>query len=240
MGQAMYTIKNLEQWYENRRVLNIESLNIRKGEILAVIGPSGAGKSTLLRLLNFLELPTKGKLTFEQNANGEIPLSQRRRVTTVFQTPVLLKRNVLSNLKFGLTLRGENPPQKTLTDWLDRLGLTALAKQSARKLSTGEAQRVALARALIIRPDVLLLDEPTANLDPYNVKLIESVVQEENKTHGTTVVLVTHNIFQAKRIADRIVFLWEGTLREVADTETFFQNPKTPEARGFIRGELVY
>jgi len=241
MSKLIYEINNLKKCYGARCVLDIEKLNIRKGEILAVVGPSGAGKSTLLRLLNFLEPATGGDITFDgQPVNSHMPVTQRRRVTTVFQHPVLLKRNVVANLKYGLALRGEKLSREKASYWLAHLGLSSLANQHATKLSAGEAQRVALARALLVRPDVLLLDEPTANLDPFNVQLIESIVKEENQVHQTTIVLVTHNIFQARRVAHRTALILNGELVEIKDTETFFTNPDFPETRAFVRGETVY
>jgi tungstate transport system ATP-binding protein len=123
---------------------------------------------------------------------------------------------------------------------MDRLGLFDLADQPARQLSAGEAQRVAMARALLIQPDVLLLDEPTANLDPYNIKLIEAIVQEENQQNGTTIVMVTHNIQQAQRISDCTALFLDGQLVEISETAKFFVDPENPKTRAFVRGDLVY
>jgi len=120
------------------------------------------------------------------------------------------------------------------------MGLQSLSAAKANTLSGGEAQRVALARALVLNPRVLLLDEPTANLDPYNINLIEQIVQYSNQTQGTTVVMVTHNVFQAQRLADRVGLLLEGKLVEVSETNRFFSNPYSPETSAFIRGEIVY
>jgi tungstate transport system ATP-binding protein len=241
MNKAMFKVRELEKWYEDRRVLNIKDLTITKGEILAIVGPSGAGKSTFLRLLNFLELPTKGTIQFDQNNPSKtLSLKQRRRITTVFQHPLLLKRNVISNLKYGLSLHGKEYDHYQVMAHLDRLGLTALEKHPAQKLSAGEAQRVALARALLIEPQVLLLDEPTSNLDPYNINLIESIVLEENQQNKTTIVIVTHNIIQAQRISHCTLLLLDGNLVEITDTPTFFSNPKHPQTQAFIRGEMIY
>ncbi len=237
----MYRLTDLQQTYNGRRVLNIDRLDIGRGEVLAVLGPSGSGKSTLLRLLNFLEQPSGGTLIFDgQMVDDRLPLDQRRRVTTVFQRPALLRRSVADNIGYGLKLRGEKLPPDELAAWLDRLGLAHLARQRADKLSAGEAQRVALARALVLRPDVLLLDEPSANLDPYNIGLIERLVAEAHAETGMTVVWVTHDIFQARRVAGRVAFLLGGRLIELADVATFFTAPKTPQAAAFLRGELVY
>lgn len=237
----MYCLTDLQQTYNGRRVLDIDRLDVGRGEVLAVLGPSGSGKSTLLRLLNFLEQPSGGTLIFDgQMVDDRLSLEQRRRVTTVFQRPALLRRSVADNIGYGLKLRGEKLPPDELAAWLDRLGLAHLARQRADKLSAGEAQRVALARALVLRPDVLLLDEPSANLDPYNIGLIERLVAEAHAETGMTVVWVTHDIFQARRVAGRVAFLLGGRLIELADVATFFTAPKTPQAAAFLRGELVY
>lgn len=240
--ETVYLLEGVRKAYNGRCVLDIDRLEVRRGEILAVVGPSGAGKSTLLRLLNFLEIPDGGTITFQGHRIGRwpVPLSLRRQVTTVFQRPVLLSTTVLSNVAYGLRLRGMRDGREQVHAMLERLHLAHLARVSARKLSGGEAQRVALARALILRPAVLLLDEPTANLDPYNVALIEQAVQEMNREQGTTVVWVTHNIFQARRLAHRVAFLLGGRIVEVADTEQFFTAPKDPRTGAFVRGEMVY
>jgi tungstate transport system ATP-binding protein len=238
---TLYEISDVKQVYDHRHVLDLPYFGIDRGEVMAVLGPSGAGKSTLLRLLNFLELPSEGEVYFEgRTISDDLPIEQRRRVTMVFQHPALLKRTVAANLRYGLALRGEKLSQGTLDEWLTRLGLEHVENQSAAKLSGGEAQRVALARALLTSPDVLLLDEPTANLDPYNVGLIESIVKEENRVRGTTVVIATHNIFQARRLADRTALLLNGELVEVDKTEKFFSDPKREETAAFVRGDLVY
>ena len=241
MSKPVYELSKVQQTYDGRTVLNLEQFTIQRGEILALVGPSGAGKSTLLRLLNFLEPASRGTVQFDgQLATPDLALVQRRRVTTVFQRPLLLQRSVRANLRYGPGLRGQKLPQSVEDEWLERLGLSSLADQSAPKLSAGEAQRVALARALVTQPDVLLLDEPTANLDPSNVRIIESIIQEENRRSDMTVVLVTHNIFQARRIAHRTALLWAGELIEVAETEQFFNEPVREETAAFVRGDTVY
>jgi tungstate transport system ATP-binding protein len=123
---------------------------------------------------------------------------------------------------------------------LQEVGLAELAHAPARTLSGGEAQRVALARAMILQPGALLLDEPTANLDPYNVGLIEQIVRRLNAQHGTTIVLVTHNVFQAHRLATRVALLLDGQIVEAADAKTFFEQPKDPRTAAFVRGDMVY
>lgn len=240
---AIYRLDGVSKLYGSRRVLDQVSLEIRRGEVLALVGPSGSGKTTLLRLLNFLEPPSAGTIRFldrDFGATHSVPLDVIRRVTTVAQRPILLDRNVVANVRFPLQLRGLRNSAAEVDAALAQVGLSALARQPARTLSGGEAQRVALARAMVIRPDALLLDEPTANLDPYNVGVIEQAVARLNAEQGTAVVLVTHNVFQARRLAHRIVLLLDGKVAEIADTQAFFDSPQDPRTTAFVRGEMVY
>ncbi len=238
-----YQLDGVTKRYDRREILNIADLGIRRSEILSIVGPSGAGKSTLLRLLNFLETPSEGCIHYGDvclEPDGSVPLQVRRRVTTVFQRPILLNRDVWSNVAFGLRLRGHRNLGDRVERALERVGLLDMAKQRAPTLSGGEAQRVALARAIVLEPDVLLLDEPTANLDPYNVGLIEDIVQSLNAENGTTIVLVTHNVFQARRLAHRVCLLLSGSLIEEADVDTFFASPRDPRTLAFVEGKMVY
>lgn len=242
MSEPVYQLQELGKTYDGKQVLQVDRLDLYRGEILAVVGPSGAGKSTLLRMLNFLEAPTDGAIRFlgvECTALRPASLALRRRVTTVFQQPVLLNRSVWANACYGLRLRGERDASDKVKMALEQVGLSALAHRRARTLSGGEAQRVALARAMVLEPDVLLLDEPTANLDPYNVGLIEDLVRSLNEEHGMSFALVTHNIFQARRLAHRVALLLDGRIVEVADVETFFTSPRDPRTAAFVRGEMV-
>jgi tungstate transport system ATP-binding protein len=240
---AIYRLQNVSKEYDGRRVLQVQNLKIERGEVFALVGPSGAGKSTLLRLLNFLEPPTSGRIRFldvEFSDKQPVPLQYRRRVTTVFQRPILLNRSVQANVSYGLGLRGRREASGEIERALEQVGLQYLVRQRARTLSGGEAQRVALARAIVLQPDVLLLDEPTANLDPYNVRLIEEIVTNLNREQGTTLVLVTHNVFQAKRLAQRVALMLESQIVEVAGVESFFESPQDPRTAAFVRGEMVY
>lgn len=240
---TLYSLRNVTVRYRAHTVLAVDELDIVRGEILAVVGPSGAGKSTLLRLLNFLQPPTTGRISFDGqlfSADCTASLVMRRRVTTVFQRPVLLNRTVAANVAYGLRLRSQRDSLAAIHTALQAVGLAEMAQQPARTLSGGEAQRVALARAIVLRPDALLLDEPTANLDPYNVGLIEQIVAQLNHDHGTTIVLVTHNVYQARRLAHRVLFLLDGREIEIADTHSFFESPADPRTGAFVRGEMVY
>ncbi len=242
MSQEVYRLENIAKRYGEREVCRIDHLEVRRGEVLGIMGPSGAGKTTLLRLMSFLEPPSQGSIHFRgQVSNGAAPsLALRRRTAMVFQTPVLLSGNVQENVAYGLKVRGEHDISRRVSDILERVGLAPLAKANAKTLSGGEAQRVALARALVVEPEVLLLDEPTANLDPYNVALIEGIIASVNQERSTTVVMVTHNIFQARRLSHRVLFILEGQLVELGETHQVFTNPQDPRTAAFIRGEMVY
>jgi tungstate transport system ATP-binding protein len=236
----IFELQDLRKTYGDRIVLDLESLAVRDGEILALVGPSGAGKSTLLRVLNFLETPTTGVIRYDGvEVSGSAPLAMRRQITTVFQRPLLRRASVRENVEYGLHLRNLRP-DGMVDAMLEEVGLAAFARQPARQLSGGEMQRVALARALVIKPRVLLLDEPTANLDPYNVGLIEDIIRRQNAERGTTVVLVTHNIFQARRLAHRTGLLLGGKLVELDDTPRFFAAPSDDRTAAFVRGDMVY
>lgn len=242
-AQLAYYVEQVRHCYGNRTVLDIPRLEVQRGEILALVGPSGAGKSTLLRLLNFLESPTQGQIWFHaQPINGHkpIPLDLRRSVTMVFQRPIMRSTSVLNNAAYGLQLRGVPGARDAARAALDSVGLLHLAKKPARTLSSGEMQRVALVRAMLTEPAVLLLDEPTANLDPYNINLIERALIDCHQQHSTTMVLVTHNIFQARRLAHRVALLLEGQIVEVSEVKTFFESPRDPRTRAFLRGDIVY
>jgi tungstate transport system ATP-binding protein len=239
-GTTVYHVQSLKQMYSGRAVLDIDDLSIEQGEILALVGPSGAGKSTLLRLLNFLETPSSGTIIYcGQPIECTVALDIRRQVTTVFQRPVLQRASVRDNVSYGLRLRGMSV-DGSVDKMLTRVGLDDLARHAAHHLSGGEMQRVALARALVVQPRVLLLDEPTANLDPYNVGLIEDIIRSTNAERATTIVLVTHNVFQARRLAHRTGLLLGGKLIELADTATFFSSPSDQRTAAFVRGDMVY
>jgi len=243
VNELVYQLRQVTKEYDGQCVLSVDELDLFKAEFFALVGPSGVGKSTLLRLLNFLEPPTSGAVRFFGTDLGSatvVPLSLRRRVTTVFQRSILLNRSVAANVAFGLQLRGKKDVGSVISEALSKVGLASLSRRQARTLSGGELQRVALARAMVLEPDVLLLDEPTANLDPYNVGMIEDIVRGINRDLGSTILMVTHNVFQARRLAQRVGFLLDGQLVEVADVHQFFEEPRDPRTLAFVRGEMVY
>jgi tungstate transport system ATP-binding protein len=236
-----FELAGLRHRYGKRTVLTVPHLAIERGETLGLIGPSGAGKSTMLRLLQGLERPSEGVIRMDGAPMPHpLPLPLARRITTVFQRPIMLDRSVRDNVLFGLEVRGRKDRVRAAAEpLLERLGLSHLASAQARLLSGGEIQRVALARAMAIEPDVLLLDEPAANLDPANVARIEAFVREV-QTRGTTIVLVTHNTHEARRLAHRTLLLIEGAVVETGPTAAFFESPADARTRAFLAGELVY
>ncbi|MCC7448517.1 MAG: phosphate ABC transporter ATP-binding protein [Anaerolineae bacterium] len=240
----LYRIADLRHSYGTRTVLSIPALTIAPDEIFAIVGPSGAGKSTLLRLLALLEAPYRGTVHLHLNGQSlsytNASVADRRQIGMVFQKPLLLSRSVRDNVAYGLRLRGERNSRHQVEQILERVALRDLADAHPRTLSGGEAQRVAVARALVLNPRVLLLDEPTANLDPFSGRLIEDLVREQHTQHGTTVMLVTHNLFQARRLATTVGLMIQGELIETAPTEQFFTAPQDPRSATFASGELIY
>ncbi|MGC8875636.1 ATP-binding cassette domain-containing protein [Thermus sp.] len=205
----------------------VPALSVYPGEILAVLGPSGSGKTTLLRLLAGLLTPLEGQV--EGGFRAYLP-----------QNPILLRRSVLENAAFGLRLHGVPGPlaRAKAEALLKRVGLGEMARRPAQSLSGGEAVRLSLARTLLVEPEVLLLDEPTASLDLANVARVEALLRAA-AGEGRGVVLATHDLFQARRLAGRVLFLLQGEAVELAEARDFFQAPRDPRSRAFLEGRLV-
>lgn len=239
--ERSFYIRGLEKRYPGFE-LNIEKLTLYRGEIFCLLGPSGAGKTTLLRLLNFLEEPSRGEVFFRgyrfTPENYSPPLEVMRSITTVFQRPALLKEPVWNNIIYPLKIRRQSVNREEIMEVAEELGISNLLRQKCHTLSGGEAQRVALARALVFKPEVLLLDEPTANLDPTNIKIIEQMVTKYAAREKPTVVWITHNHFQAKRVGDRICLMDQGSIVEVNKNRNFFENPDSPKTWQFLNGEM--
>jgi tungstate transport system ATP-binding protein len=242
MRPPVYELHEVRKKQGDAFVLEIPELTVAAGDTLCLVGATGAGKSTLLRLLSGWEPLTSGRLLLEGEAfeNCHMRLATLRRVATVHQRPLLLSDTVRYNVEYGLKVRGAHLQHGRLDASLKSLGLDRLSRQDARTLSGGQVQLVALARALAVEPAVLLLDEPTAHLDPATVAAVERVIQEQKERLGMTIVWATHNLFQARRMASRVGFLLNGQLIEVSDTEVFFDRPIDQRTADFVQGKMVY
>ena len=207
-------------------------MTLEAGKLTVVMGSNGAGKSLLLRLLHGLIPPTTGVVKW-----NEIPMCNaiRQRQAMVFQRPILLRRSVAANIDFVLKFKGKKERRDQI---LDNVGLLNLSQQPARSLSVGEQQRLALARALATDPEILFLDEPTASLDPASVFSIEQIVSRAHQ-NGTQIIFVTHDIGQAKRLADDVVFLNRGKLTEHTPSDSFFHRPTSSPAEAYLEGRIL-
>lgn len=228
------TFEKLQKSYDGRKVLDIEKGNIKSGSRTAIIGPNGAGKSTLLKILAGLEIADSGSLSYDDSA--EFP---QMNATLVFQKPYLISTTVEKNIAYPMKLRGysDDEIEKRVTELTQELGLTSFRKQKAWKLSGGETQKVALARALSFKPKLLLLDEPTANIDPYTTAEIEKMLIKASEY--ATIVLITHNLAQAKRVCDEAMMMHEGKVIEFGPCKDLLLRPSSTETRRFVEGELL-
>ncbi len=212
------------------------TFRLEAGRRTVLMGPNGAGKSLTLRLCHGLLTPTSGRVTWLGPGAAEAGRHQ----AMVFQRPVLLRRTVQANVTHALARR--KVPRRSRRELaeqaLARTGLLVLAGRQARVLSGGEQQRLALARVWALRPQVLFLDEPTSSLDPAATRMVEDTIQAIHDA-GTTIVLTTHDLGQAQRLADAVLFLHRGRLLEHTPAPEFFARPRTAEARAFLRGELL-
>ena len=217
----------------DKTLLHGINLHIDTPGITVVMGPNGAGKSLLVRLIHGLVMPSAGSISW---AGAAIDLSTRKRQAMVFQKPVLLRRSVAANIDFVLSGPGKRDLREQI---LRQAGLIEQSSQAARSLSGGEQQRLALARALATDPDVLILDEPCANLDPASTQRIEQLLRQ-SRDRQVKIFLVTHDIGQAKRLADDLVFMHAGRVDEHTTAESFFESPSSTYARAYLDGRLVF
>ena len=236
MNNLPLTLKNVTYYSDGKELLRC-NVTISEGPNTMVLGPNGAGKSIFLRVCHGLLKPTEGQVEWtgkEQDANNP-------NQAMVFEKPIMLQRTAEANLAYGLKLRKAKKDliKQRVSQVLQRVGLTEAAKQLATSLSAGEQQRLALGRAWVLEPDVLFLDEPTANLDPGSTAEVEIIIQEIKKS-GTKIVMTTHDLGQARRLGGDIIFLYEGTLKEHSPAEKFFDSPETKEARAFLNGEILW
>ncbi len=220
-----------------RRIIDGIDIDVEGTGTLVLIGPNGAGKSLLVRILAGLVEPTSGTVTWA----GSAPDRRRApRIGFVFQRPVLLRRSALANIDYALAVAGVPRAQRAQRAQaaLSRARLTHLAHAPARVLSGGEQQLLSIARALATGPEILILDEPTSNLDPAATTAIESLVGDV-RSEGTRVVLITHDLGQVRRLADDVAFLHHGRILERAPRTAFLAAPETTAAQAFVRGEIV-
>lgn len=236
--------QNLFKEYSGKRILEGINFRVQTGEIFVLVGPNGVGKTTLLRILDLLEEPTDGKLMFDGapiGGSAKDKAALRRRISMVFQQTVLFNMSVFDNVAYGLKVRGENgaDPGKKVSETLERVQLRGFEKKNALALSGGEAQRVALAQALITEPELLLLDEPTANLDPRNVSIVEEALSRVNREKRTTMIMATHNMFQAENLAHRVAVFNDGKIETIGTFRGVFGKPSR-FLQDFARLENVF
>jgi tungstate transport system ATP-binding protein len=234
IDRALIVASGVEVMRGGTRLLDGIGVAIQRGRRTFILGPNGAGKSTLLRVLHGLIEPSRGSVTWGR------AMSRPREQAMVFQRPVLLRRSAAGNLRHALALAGIRgvDAERRIEDALSSVGLQDIAGRPARVLSGGEQQRLALARASALAPQVLFLDEPTSSLDPPSARAVEAIVTDIH-ARGTTIVMTTHQLAQAKRLADSVILLQEGRVAEHTDAATFFREPRSAYGRVFVEGERL-
>lgn len=224
-------LRDVTKTFDEKIILENVNLQIQQGEILALLGPNGSGKTTLLKILAFIEKPSKGAVFFEGSKVTDRQIERKRMESTmVFQKTTVFNTTVYNNVAYGLKVRklSKNMIDKEVSKALKLVKLEGFEQRHAKKLSGGEQQRVALARALVLNVKLLLLDEPTANLDPKNASVIEEVIATVNRDLRTTIVMATHNMFQAKNLPKRVALINDGKIGEIgASAEVFGRLSKT-------------
>jgi tungstate transport system ATP-binding protein len=235
---------DLGQRLNGREVLRKVNLRIERGEVFALIGPTGSGKTTLLRLLDLIDMPSQGKVYFDgTDVTGAARqrLETRRRMAFVLQKPVVFNASVYDNIAYGLKWRRMNREnvRARVDDVLEMVGLADFRKRNARMLSGGEMQRVAIARAIATEPEVLLLDEPTANLDPVSTARIEELISDIIQRYQTTIVMATHDMSQGQRLAGRVGMLLDGEILQMGGWWEVFNSPRNREMAKFVGIENI-
>ena len=236
-------LKNISKSYGGCTALADCSVSFPAGTFNAIIGPNGSGKSTLLRIAALLERPDSGEVVYTDGEDVlRVDLSLRRRIAVVLPGDSLFNDSVFNNVAYALRIRGveRRVVSERVHDILGRLRLSDKAHAGARSLSSGEAQRVAVARALVAEPRCLFLDEPTVSLDPVNTEIIETVLREIGRGRGMTIVMITHNMFQAQRLAERVIFMYGGRIIEEAECERIFTAPEKELTSRFLTGRMVW
>lgn len=240
-----FKLHNVVKRYQEREVLNADHLEIPAGKIYTVLGPNGSGKTTLLRILALLLVNDAGSLEVlgeKVNWGKNQLLKLRRQMAMVTQTSYMFQGTVYYNVAYGLRKRRvpEREIRRQVEKTLEMVGMSAYRDADARTLSGGERQKAAIARALILKPQVLFLDEPTSNIDMASAAEIEKHILTINQNWGTTIIMVTHNLFQARRLADEVIFLHEGHIIEKGPGSQIFDQPQDERTAAFLRGETVF
>lgn len=240
---VLFKLSEVQKHYGERLVLDIQSMEIESGHVYSILGPNGAGKTTLLRIMSLLTTSDTGTVSVfgeEVHWHQSQLLRLRRQMAMVTQSSFMFEGSVAYNVSYGLNARKtpEKIKQEKVIECLQLLGMESFKDYPARNLSGGERQKVAIARALAINPRVLFLDEPTSNIDPNSAMDIEKHIRMINAEQGTTIILITHNLFQARRLADEIFVMWEGRLIEAGRTMDVFAHPSDSRTRSFLQGEF--
>lgn len=241
----VFKLHNVIKRYGTREVLNIQDLMVAGGGIYGILGPNGSGKTTLLRILALLTISDEGNLSIlgqKLRWDKKQLVQLRRQMSMVTQTSFMFQGSVFYNVAYGLRARRlkETEIKKKVYASLELVGMQGFAQAEARTLSGGERQKVAIARALAVQPKIVLLDEPTSNIDAASAVEIENHIRFINQKYGTTIMLVTHNLFQARRLADEIIFLWEGKILEHNSCQAIFEKASDPRTAAFLRGETFF
>ncbi len=237
---TLLQIQNVTKTYGNIKALDSVTLSIDQGKIVTLIGVNGSGKTTLLKILAGLEEPIRGNILFNER---KMETKELRQISTlVFQKTAMFNTSVYNNVSFGLKIRGYEKEhiKMNVSQVLTSVSLTDFQQRKAKKLSGGEQQRVALARALVLNPRILLLDEPTSNLDPANAIVIENAIKNMGGKEEFAIVLATHNLHQAKRLSDKIVHIHHGKIMAIGSPQSFFSHPNNDITKSFINGELQF
>jgi tungstate transport system ATP-binding protein len=239
------SVSNINKNYNGKSVLNDCSFFFDKNEIYILIGPNGSGKSTFLRICALLEEPDKGQVNFLGELKGNVlknDIALKRRITLLLPKIGVFNTTVINNVAYGLNVRGmkSREVKDKVYMALELVGLNDKRDQNALSLSSGEAQRLGIARAMVVDPEILFLDEPTASLDPHSTTIIEEAITKLKENNRLTIIMVTHNIFQTKRLADTVLFMYDGRIVDHGPNKEFFEKPGDERAYKFITGQMVY
>ncbi|MCK9312995.1 MAG: ABC transporter ATP-binding protein [Methanocorpusculum sp.] len=243
MTEDIISVRGTAKSYGKKEVVHPLNFSVKRGEILAVIGPSGAGKSTLLRMLDTIEPASKGEIfLFGEKVTKHSAHRLRNRLGMLFQKTVLFDRTVEENIALGLSYRfvSREETKKRVTEVLENMGMSEYAHRSSRTLSGGEGQRVSFARVLVTKPEILFLDEPTANLDPVATRVLEEMILHENRVNKTTIIINTHDQTQGQRLADRVAVMMNGSFVQFGSSDEVFYHPVNEAAAKFVGVQNIF